>query len=295
MSKEAIHLFHLLGFPHGAAIFPLSGKVVAEHTADVMLPHRHDHYTCFFIETGVMHFKIDFQEVVVGPSSFLLSCPGQVHQFVSGSDLKGWVIAFDARFPDEQARTIIEQSFAKAVLLALSPAQKKGFAHLAHLLNAVLREDTPTGFQQQELHHLVNALFYKATAIFQEQEDQRVSTYSSRSIVIAKTFHQLVKTHFHTLKKPAAYAAKMHITVSYLNDTVKSVTGFSATYFIQQEVMREAQRLLCYTDNSIKAIAADLGYEDDKYFTRLFSKTTGSSPATFRKLVLRSAGAKKEL
>ena len=33
----------------------------------------------------------------------------------------------------------------------------------------------------------------------------------------------------------------------------------------------------------IKEIAYSLGYEDDKYFIRLFGKTTGTSPASFRK------------
>ncbi|WP_409012660.1 helix-turn-helix domain-containing protein [Dyadobacter sp. 3J3] len=68
-----------------------------------------------------------------------------------------------------------------------------------------------------------------------------------------------------------------------MNDTAKAVTGFPLTYFIQQEVINKAQRLLYYSEMSIKEIAYTLGYEDDKYFIRLFGKSTGSSPAVFRK------------
>jgi AraC-like DNA-binding protein len=75
----------------------------------------------------------------------------------------------------------------------------------------------------------------------------------------------------------------MNITVSYLNDTVRSVTGFPVTYYIQQEIMREAQRLLYYSDLTINEIAINLGFEDPKYFNRLFSKVTGVSPGAFRK------------
>jgi len=85
------------------------------------------------------------------------------------------------------------------------------------------------------------------------------------------------------LKKPADYASMMNITVSYLNDTLKQVSGFSSTWHIQNEIFTEAQRLLFYTDKSVKEIAFELGYEDEKYFIRLFGKKIGSSPACFRK------------
>lgn len=74
--------------------------------------------------------------------------------------------------------------------------------------------------------------------------------------------------------------------MSYLNDTVKAVTGFSLSYFIQQEILAEAQRLLFYTELSIKEIADRLGYEDPKYFIRFFGKGKGESPSLFRKNIL---------
>ena len=111
----------------------------------------------------------------------------------------------------------------------------------------------------------------------------RSRNYSTRSIEITRQFRQLVKEHFPKLKKPADYASKMALTVSYLNDTVKSTTGFHATWLIQQEIFREAQRLLFYTDKSVKEVAFQLGYDDYKYFIRMFGKITGMSPASFRK------------
>ena len=75
----------------------------------------------------------------------------------------------------------------------------------------------------------------------------------------------------------------MNLTVSYLNDTVRSVTGFSVTYYIQQELTREAQRLLYYSNLTGKEIADVLGFDDDKYFNCLFSKVVGIAPGEFRK------------
>ena len=284
MAKETIQLLQLEESRYGVGIFSLSDPALLDYgSAEIAFPHRHDHYCCFFIETGHLNFTIDFQNLEIPHSSLLVSCPGQVHQLGFANDVTGWVLAFDARFIDQNARLVIEQSFAKAALLYLAPAEKEWFATLFQLIYSAVEEKKPTSFHQPLIQTLINAFFYKTVTIYQSQEDERIQAYSLRSVEIAKTFSQLVKEHFLLLKKPADYASKMNITVSYLNDTVKSVTGFPATYFIQHEVFREAQRLLFYTDKSVKEIAFQLGYEDYKYFIRLFGKTIGASPANFRK------------
>ncbi|GAB4052923.1 helix-turn-helix domain-containing protein [Spirosoma litoris] len=217
------------------------------------------------------------------PSSLLVSCPGQVHQTKFANDVEGWGIAFDAKLIDENARIIFEQSFAQAALLQLTDADTNWFSTMFNLINSAVHEKQSIGFHNQLIQALTNSFFYKAAIIFQAQEKERIQAYSSRNVEILKTFHLLVKEHVIVLKKPADYASKMNITVSYLNDTVKSLTGFSSTYFIQQEVVRKAQRLLVYTTKSVKEIAFQLGYEDYKYFIRLFGKTIGTSPADFRR------------
>ena len=151
------------------------------------------------------------------------------------------------------------------------------------IICATLTEKHSVIFQHQLLQSLVNAFFYKITAIFQIQENEYIQEYSSRSVEITKKFRLLLQQHLRSLKRPSEYADQMNLSASYLNDTVKSVTGFPVTYFIQQEVLAEAQRLLIYTPMSIKEIASDLGYEDHKYFIRLFGKVVGVSPSAFRK------------
>jgi len=63
---------------------------------------------------------------------------------------------------------------------------------------------------------------------------------------------------------------------------VKDITGFAVSYWIRQEVIMEAKRLLYYTHFTVKEIAINLGYSDTAYFIRLFRKTTGEPPLRFR-------------
>jgi AraC family transcriptional regulator, transcriptional activator of pobA len=55
------------------------------------------------------------------------------------------------------------------------------------------------------------------------------------------------------------------------------------SHWIQEEVIMEAKRLLFYTDNTIKQIADDLGFEDHTYFSRVFARAEGMPPQAFRK------------
>ena len=52
-------------------------------------------------------------------------------------------------------------------------------------------------------------------------------------------------------------------------------------YFIQRK-MRKACELLIQTDQSVKAISENLGYDDQYYFSRLFKKIQGVSPTHYR-------------
>lgn len=286
MNKEEIQLIQLPGKTRGIEVFRMTEElisIVRRETAS--LPHRHDHYTCFFVEKGTIHLGIDFHQVEVTGPALLVSYPGQMHHHLNAlesPDLDGWILAFDPKFIPKNAAASIEESFSDLILIPFDEEKRQWFSSLFEVISSDLKSGDSTS-SNPVVGHLVNGFFAKTAALFQLQEKARILAHSSRSVEIVKTFRSLVREQFIHLKKPSEYAEKMNISVSYLNDTIKSITGFTATHFIQQEIFRESQRLLCYTNKSVKEIAFQLGYEDYKYFIRLFSKSVGVSPSNFRK------------
>lgn len=283
MNRQEIPLVQLPVKTRGIEIFRISEELISFVEREMaLLPHRHDHYTCFFIREGSLYLGIDFKEVeIIGPA-LLVSYPGQMHHHLKAlesSNVEGWILAFDPKFIRENAASAVEESFSDIILLPFDREQETWFSALFELIESEVKQD----INNPVTGHLVNGFFTKTAVIFQIQEKERVLEFSSRSMEIVKTFRSLVRQEYIQMKKPSDYAEKMNISVSYLNDTVKLVTGFSATTLIRQEIFRESQRLLCYTNKSIKEIAFQLGYEDYKYFIRLFSKSIGVSPSIFRK------------
>jgi AraC-like DNA-binding protein len=130
---------------------------------------------------------------------------------------------------------------------------------------------------------LLSAFITQAVICHDRRSAAGSISHSPRVISIANEFRNLVKRDYRSLKRPAAYAQQLNISVAHLNDVVKMVTGLSASALIQKEILSEAQRLLYYSQLSIKEIAVQLGYKDTKYFIRLFTKKTELSPGDYRK------------
>lgn len=266
----------------GVYIKPFGTEQLAGLDYKISVPHRHDFYYCVLVDKGNMEMVVDFKKVMLIEQTLFLSYPGQIHQINSAKLECGWFLAFDPSMLDERLKNILDQCLSEIILTPLSPEQSAGLCIFIDNLFAIYK-DPQHMFRQAITQSMVTALIYQLASIYISVERINLIRHPARSIEITKTFKQILRNNFKTTKKPSEFADKMNITTSYLNDTIRSVTGFPVTYYIQQELMREAQRLLCYSGLSVKEISNTLGFEDEKYFNRLFSKVIGISPGVFRK------------
>lgn len=64
----------------------------------------------------------------------------------------------------------------------------------------------------------------------------------------------------------------------------RQTVGLTPASFIQQKRLAEAAQMLLYTDESIDAIALKTGFTDRFYMSRVFRRSMGHPPATYRRL-----------
>lgn len=77
-------------------------------------------------------------------------------------------------------------------------------------------------------------------------------------------------------------ASDVHLSRSHFAAVFRRRTGFSVLDFFARLKMQRACFLLDTTDMPIKAIAADLGFEDPLYFSRCFRRIHDLSPVQYR-------------
>lgn len=266
----------------GIHLAPFGGSKPSPAAYESSQPHRHDFYYCVLLEKGHLEMEVDFQPVHVPEPSLYLSYPGQIHHLRAARLEQGWTFAFAPSFIEQPLRDVLDQCLSEVMLVPLLPEQAARFSLLLQQLQAAQNEPAQL-FRQPVLRHLATAFGYQLAAAYLAVEQSSLSRHSLRSIEITKSFKQLLRQQAKLLSRPADFAAKLHLTVSHLNDTVRLVTGFPVTYHIQQRVMQEAQRLLAHFDLTVNEVAYALGFDDAKYFIRLFRKVVGTSPGTFRK------------
>lgn len=78
------------------------------------------------------------------------------------------------------------------------------------------------------------------------------------------------------------FVNEVGISRSLLHKKLTGLTGQSAGEFINHLRMKKAQQLLRQNELNISEVAYSVGYNDPKYFTRLFSKYFGQSPKEFQ-------------
>lgn len=247
---------------------------------DAMGAHRDDHYIFFLMEKGTCNMMVDFTEVVIDTNSLYYILPGQVHHSIGNNNPEGWFIAADTSLILQEFRLVFENQLLLQQPYQLNTEQLAHCCSLVKLLHHHFVNNTDSAFYIDILRSLLNSFIATVACGYVSMDKQ--GQKHTRPVQIAHSFKQLLSNHYKTEKQPAAYAAMLNISASYLNEALKKVTGFSVSYWITHEVMLEARRLLYYSELNAKQIAHELGYDDHTYFSRLFKSNIGNTPLGFR-------------
>ncbi|ASZ13298.1 helix-turn-helix domain-containing protein [Chitinophaga pendula] len=252
-------------------------KAVSGINSSVQVPHRDDHYMFIIQRKGYSLWELDFNEVALEGACLCYVTPGQVHRYIEKKHCEGWITFVETGMISKQCREIFD-TYLNTQQAAIAQADDISFK-IAPLIEEVVQEQGP--LQKSLLKSLAEALITEiASKIVQTQNS--ITHMAGQKYNTIVRFKQMIVANFKELKQVKAYAALLNITPLYLNEIVKEATGFPASYWITQEIVLEAKRLLHYTPLDIKQIAYELGYEDHTYFSRFFKKNTGMTASVFR-------------
>jgi AraC family transcriptional activator of pobA len=243
--------------------------------------HRDDHYIFMVLEKGWSRMMVDFQQYEYRANTVNFVLPGQVHDLQGmGDDTIGWYLALEPGLIPDLFRAVLEDPLLHQKPLTLDGEMIEAMAQCLKLAH-MLRRQQESVYSRECVFSLLGS-FVGLIADCYAGRPVAADGKLARPKMITLEFRQMVTQRFRTMKSPGDYAEAMHLSLSYLNEIVKETTGFPVSYWIQQEVILEAKRLLYYSQCSVKEIAFELGYEDHTYFSRLFKKQAGQTPGEFR-------------
>lgn len=78
-------------------------------------------------------------------------------------------------------------------------------------------------------------------------------------------------------------ASQVYLSANYLSGRFKAETGKTINQYLTDIRMEQAKAMLREPGKSVADVASAVGYTDERYFSKLFAKTTGMTPSQYRR------------
>ena len=231
-------------------------------------------YQILYVANGKTHFWFDGREEIVSTGHMVLYKPEEIQKYVyylednpevfwihfTGSDVKN-ILAYHGISLDEHV-------FYCGVL----PDYKA-------LFRKIIQELQLCRYGYED--YIVSLFKDILLLVDRQQHEQKKTTGNVQEQIerAAAYFNE----NYNTKISIDDYAESLHISTNWFIHNFKQYAGMSPAQYILSLRMVNAQSLLERTTYNIKEISEIVGYENPLYFSRVFKKEIGKSPAQYRK------------
>ena len=247
---------------------------------DMLLPHRKAYYLLVFVRRNQGRHWADLTPYEHRPNTVYFSEPGQILVKEEPTPFWGTHLEFTSEFLAQHAplRTLpIVQNPRHAHELRLTPAEADTVDALLAQLEAEYQR--PGEWQQRMLGSYLTVLLTYLSRLYTAQHPEAEPTPDQR---LLRAYQAKVEECFREVHEVSAYATQLHISAGHLSEVIKAQTGRPAIKHLHERLVLEARRLLLHTEQPLKEIAYDLGFQDASYFNRFFKREAGLTPADYR-------------
>jgi AraC-like DNA-binding protein len=155
-----------------------------------------------------------------------------------------------------------------------------GDVQLFSLFEDVL-EGLEHGFTLTHLIYAAHSLTHLMGLILRHKDEFGHGETSVRERITKSI--EFMKGHLREPLKVATLAALVNLSRSHYTTSFQRVTGYAPLSYLNHLRMQRAVQLLNTTDFPIKQISDQLGFSDQFYFSRAFSKMHNHSPSEHRR------------
>lgn len=240
-------------------------------------PHRHNKYMelVYFGAGSGMHYMDETAYPITPPVVFIIN-KDQVHHWEIDTLPQGFVIIIKEGFLEKTLDKHINLQLKQlANLQVLRPDQDPTIQALFEVASKEIKETCTS--RDILVEGVLKALFSKILSYVKLDEAPPTHTLDRR-------FDELLENK---LKNDVAYYAKrLNTTAQNLNALCKKNHDKTASTVIAEHIVKEAKRLLLYTDLSVTEIAYTFDFTDVSHFVKYFKRHEGQTPLQFKKAAI---------
>ena len=246
----------------------------------------HPWFTMLITNSMVGYLVVDDTKVLCESPTLIFLTPGQHFILSPETESNGFSVSFNQEFycvefhdSEVSCNGLLFLNNFSVVHIPLDEQQQTIYTNTVKEIVSEFEQDDP--LLSEMLKNLLKNILIRSNRLFRIQNSN--GEPDNINIDFARKFSELVDKHFKEIKQVDGYADMMGISPSSLTKKLQKYGIESPSRIIKSRIITEAKRMFIYTDKSVKEIAYVIGYEDQHYFSRLFSKETGISPTDYKK------------
>jgi len=251
---------------------------------------RNNYYSLIWIMEGNGTLKTDFSEYDFGSNSLFSFTPYQPFMVLS-TLIRGIAIYFHSDFfcihKHQTEVTCIGVLFNNIYQMPFVLVDESLQTTLNKLIEQIKAEMQDPGLAQYELliSYMKIFLISASRSKTEQQPTAMRSKKGNKEPTILQNLKEAIEKDFKSKHTPGDYAVLLNISPNALAKITKKHFNKTLTGLITERIIIEAKRELYLTNKSVKAIAYELGYDDEYYFSRFFKKNTDIPPQVYRETV----------
>ncbi|OGV46675.1 MAG: hypothetical protein A2017_13785 [Lentisphaerae bacterium GWF2_44_16] len=235
-------------------------------TKPAILPqHSHSFWQLDYygVKKGGVTVYVDERKFSISSNEFILIKPHAEHKTIISEHCLSFAVKFE-----------LEPRFSKLLDTGIVPVDGNRDILQYFLSDAILSAEAGT----EIIKHALWIFFLKNfKEIFRKKE---ISSLKNMKLLPVLTY-----IHNSITKKTdlPSLASMINMSVSHFIKTFRDETGMPPLAYLNSLKIKEAQKLLKYSDMNISMIAFSLKYPDIHSFSRAFKKFCGHSPSEYKK------------
>jgi len=250
-------------------------------------PFRSNHYSFFLLKEGTATVRFDFKDYELSANCVLIITHGTNCELLTISgNAKFFLINVEKNF---QPRTSIKLSRLgiwkyisppPSLHLHFSEDEFNEIWQLAHIMQVKIEDQKELRFQKDMVHNLFTVIVYLIEEGLNRKSFLTNASQAQREKMTVEFIH-LLDIHSEKNHSVSFYADLLGITPKHLSETLKLVTGHTATELINTALIVEAKVLLHDEHLRVRQIAEKLNFSDQYSFSKFFKRLTGMSPSKY--------------
>ena len=255
--------------------------------------HAHDCFELAYIMEGSATQILDEKEDTIQKGSYFIIDHGSKHSYTDCHDLKLVNCLFKAEIIDASLTNCSSFDELMKICMIRYYKQYLGLTPVNHIFydedGKILKlleeiaeeyENQNIGYQELFRGKLLEILILTMRKVVQQYGNVPIEKITDSSVI--REAVRYFEANYQQKALLSSFCKKYHYNTQYISRLFKKETSLTALEYIQKIRIEKSCDLLVGTNLTIREIAHQTGYEDIKFFNRVFRKMVGMTPSEYR-------------